>query len=194
MEIPSWRRFLVFACLMVLTPGCTGGGGDAAVPEAPGDEVEAELLTPLQRELLQAHNAVRAGARPTPSPALPPLKWSLRAEETARAWAEECRFDHNTARVRLGENLAASTPGAWTAQEMVENLAAEAQDYDLATGRCTGETCGHYTQLVWRTTTGVGCAMKRCTSNSPFAPDFTTWDLWVCNYTPPGNVEGERPY
>ncbi len=194
MEIPFSRRFLVFACLAVWAPGCADGGGDAAPQRPPGDEVEEARLTPLQRELLEAHNAVRATALPTPTPALERLTWSAWAEETARTWAEQCVFDHNGKRGGLGENLAASTPDAWTAREMVENLAAEAQDYDYATGACSGETCGHYTQIVWRGTTGVGCARQRCTKNSPFAPEFTTWDLWVCNYAPPGNVEGQKPY
>ena len=44
--------------------------------------------------------------------------------------------------------------------------------------------CGHYTQIVWETTQKVGCAKIQCDG----------FDLWVCNYDPPGNWVGEKPY
>lgn len=189
MDSPVSRRFLVLVCIGAWAAGCPGGSDD------PGDTVDPEQLTDFQRELLDAHNAVRAQATPVPSPALEPLAWSPHAEEVAREWAERCRFEHNPDRGHLGENLAATTPGAWTPPRVVTDWASEARDYDYANNRCAaGEVCGHYTQLVWRATTGVGCVVKTCTENSPFAPDFTTWQLWVCNYTPAGNVVGQKPY
>jgi hypothetical protein len=113
----------------------------------------------------------------------------------AAAWAERCLFEHNPDRGHLGENLAAATLDTWTTQQMVAGWASEASDYDYAGNTCAPEKmCGHYTQLVWRSTTGVGCVTRTCTKNSPFGPQFPTWQLWVCNYTPPGNVVGQRPY
>jgi len=38
--------------------------------------------------------------------------------------------------------------------------AAESRDYDYISNRCSG-VCGHYTQIVWRDTKEVGCAMAR---------------------------------
>ena len=68
----------------------------------------------------------------------------------------------------------------------------EAADYSSATNKCApGKVCGHYTQVVWRNTTHVGCATAICTKNSPFGAQFPTWQLWVCNYTPPGNFVGK---
>ncbi len=43
---------------------------------------------------------------------------------------------------------------------------------------------GHYTQLVWRGTRDVGCAKVFCSG----------YMIVVCNYNPPGNVLGLRPY
>jgi hypothetical protein len=78
---------------------------------------------------------------------------------------------------------------------MVGAWAAEASDYDYARNTCAaGKVCGHYTQLVWRATTRVGCATQVCDRNSPFGSRFPTWQLWVCNYAPPGNYVGQRPY
>jgi hypothetical protein len=35
--------------------------------------------------------------------------------------------------------------------------------------------------------------MAKCTKNSPFS-GFPEWQIWVCNYDPPGNFNGTRPY
>ena len=74
---------------------------------------------------------------------------------------------------------------------VVAMWASEAKSYDYATNGCSG-VCGHYTQVVWRSTTSVGCAIQRCATGSPFGG--STWFFAVCNYVPPGNFVGERPY
>lgn len=155
-------------------------------------------------EMVAAHDAVRAGASPAPSPPLPPLSWGESAAATAQAWADGCAYAHNP-RLRelsLGENIAATAPpGRRSATEIVGLWASEAPFYDLASNTCDAAnpaneagTCGHYTQLVWRATTVVGCAKRTCTTGSPFGADFPDWDYWVCDYAPPGNVVGRRPY
>jgi hypothetical protein len=42
------------------------------------------------------------------------------------------------------------------------------------------EDVAHYTQMVWPTTTRVGCAI--------FSAD---WDYLICRYSPPGNIDGK---
>ena len=59
---------------------------------------------------------------------------------------------------------------------------------------CSG-VCGHYTQIVWRSTTEVGCGLRVCTTGSPFdSHPGATWTMVVCDYRPPGNFRGQRPY
>ena len=61
----------------------------------------------------------------------------------------------------------------------------EIKAFDEKTGQCKdGEVCGHYTQLVWKNTTEVGCAKVTCGNQT----------IWVCNYNPPGNYVGQKPY
>ena len=44
--------------------------------------------------------------------------------------------------------------------------------------------CGHYTQVVWRNTREVGCAVARNGSD----------DFLVCRYWPSGNWMGQVPF
>ena len=159
-------------------------------------------------DMVDAQNAVRAdpasvGGSPAPSPALPALSWSSTVAARAQAWADGCVYMHNTTELRdlgYGENIAAAyPPGSLSTVDAVGLWASEAPFYDYATDTCdtanpanTAHTCGHYTQLVWRGTSVVGCGFRTCTTGSPWGSG--SWDYWVCDYAPPGNWVGERPY
>jgi pathogenesis-related protein 1 len=77
---------------------------------------------------------------------------------------------------------------AYPVDNAVSDWAGERRYFDARTGRCRGGECGHYTQVVWRGTTHVGCASAGCPTDGMNAT------VWVCNYRPAGNVIGERPY
>jgi len=49
------------------------------------------------------------------------------------------------------------------------------------------ESWGHYSQMVWKSTTGVGCAVQYCAAGTIFSME--SW-FSVCNYNPPGNMGG----
>jgi uncharacterized protein YkwD len=69
--------------------------------------------------------------------------------------------------------------------EAVDAWAAEAYFYDYDTNKArNNEVIGHYTQLIWKNTTKVGCAKK--------AYDGGEWT--VCRYAAPGNHINKRPY
>ncbi len=151
----------------------------ALVVPAPAQEPRGN---PIASEILGAHNAVRARA------GVPPLTWSKRLESAARQWAESLlakgTFRHRP-QSNFGENLFEIRGARADATRVVRSWAAEADDFNLATNSCRGDAvCGHYTQLVWRDTRQLGCAVARGGRR----------EVWVCNYSPPGNVIGERPY
>lgn len=143
-----------------------------------------------------AHNVVRKFASPAPVVPLAPLTYEQGLVVIAQPWADGCVEGHNSGRLFEGsipgENIAFfSDPSliATTAAEMaVKLLAAEREFYDIATNTCEiGETCGHYTQLVWDDTNLLGCGIVT-SCNAPFPVHV------VCNYFPPGNLIGFAPY
>ena len=177
-------KSLVALCFMVPV-AC------AATTFEPGDYGSSEEPDDM-RGMVAAHNQVRAAAQPAPTPALEALSWSSALADIARDYAQDCRFEHSTS--GLGENLYAESGQTSSPAAVVASWASEAAFYDYANDRCAvGEQCGHYTQVVWSETRRVGCGRARCTSNSPFT-NGQPWNNWVCNYDPPGNYRGERPY
>jgi uncharacterized protein YkwD len=177
---------------LLLLAACSGGTPSEPPPDSGTPDAGLPMLSQAdQQAMLDATNAVRANAMPAPSPALLPLTWSDAAAQHAQAWASGCTFTHSNDS-SYGENIFAATtstsPGG-----VVASWEAEKSDYDYATNQCSS-ICGHYTQLVWRSTTSVGCGVATCTSGSPFSVGGGTWQFWVCNYDPAGNFVGQKPY
>jgi len=141
----------------------------------------------LRRTMLVAHATARALV------GVPPLLWSEELAASARAHAEELardgRFDHvgpTAARPGVGENLWAGSHEAYTYSEMVAAWLSEARDYINAPTPGFSRTgawkdVGHYSQMVWRSTTHVGCAVAAGRQD----------DVLVCRYAPAGNVMGQ---
>jgi len=73
----------------------------------------------------------------------------------------------------------------------VEKWFDEHAAYDYVGNDCDeGKVCGHYTQVVWSSSASVGCGYAEC---GPFSDDLFEVML-VCQYSPPGNYVGEKPY
>jgi pathogenesis-related protein 1 len=164
----------------------SAGAGGSTDPDPPptGEPTSGPLAGTLLR-----HNFVRQNVSPAASPAILDLVWSETIAASAQAYADKCVFEHSKG--KYGENLYAGTaepkgPG------VVDSWASEVSDYDYASGKCSG-VCGHYTQVVWRNSTELGCGYAKCTANSPFGSS-KTWYNWVCQYNPPGNYVGQKPY
>jgi pathogenesis-related protein 1 len=137
----------------------------------------------LRREMLGAHNAVRKKV------SVSPLVWSDQLAELAQNWAttlllQSAPLIHRPQNPN-GENLFEIRGATADPAYVVNAWASEGYDYDYRLNACRGgNKCGHYTQVVWRDTRRVGCAVARS----------STREVWVCNYSPPGNVRGSRPY
>jgi hypothetical protein len=137
--------------------------------------------------ILQVHNAERAAI------GVPAVAWSDEAAAHAKAWAEKLaetgkmRHSPVSDRPGEGENLWIGSAGAYTPAEMAEAWAAEKSHFKYGTYpnlSRDGQVVGHYSQMVWRNTTAIGCAIVRSGK----------WDILVCRYAPPGNFIGAKPY
>ncbi|KAK3227710.1 hypothetical protein Dsin_007572 [Dipteronia sinensis] len=136
----------------------------------------------LAREFLNAHNRVRF------EKGQPPLKWDAKLARTARRWGDErrndCEMRHSSS--PYGENLFWGGQDHWTPTEVVESWAKEQDYYNVLSNGCdAGQMCGHYTQIVWRSTAKIGCARQKCAGGGV---------LVICNYDPPGNYINENPF
>jgi uncharacterized protein YkwD len=126
--------------------------------------------------LVDAHNAHRA------KHCAGPLAWSPKLAQAAQAWADAleaqgCKFGHKP-RNPFGENLAAGTSGTLDGQAVADMWYDEVKLYQFPDGGFSMQT-GHFTQVVWRQTTQIGCGVATCNG----------MDIYVCEYDPPGNVD-----
>lgn len=143
---------------------------------------------------LRTHNCARKTVVPAAAPGLPLLRWSSAIAQTAQAYADRCIWQHSGA-AGLGENLYATAPFGSAQTAAAISWGGEFAHYNYAANSCAaGQTCGHYTQMVWRDSDELGCGISNCSSGSPFGASFPHWTIVVCNYLPPGNFGGERPY
>ncbi|HVT35229.1 MAG TPA: CAP domain-containing protein [Nevskiaceae bacterium] len=160
-------------------------GSRAAAPDEPAD----------YKGMLEAHDTWR---RPVGSP---DLLWSHEAAQQAQAWADElarneCQVHHSSEEQRrgdFGENIYyywSSRPYEGYRRDpatVVSSWGKEIEFYDEQNDEChapAGRTCRHYTQVVWSRTTHVGCGRARCDAA----------EVWVCEYSPRGNIYPVRPY
>ena len=141
---------------------------------------EGNASSAFAREFVAVHNQVRGPL------GVPPLRWSGELAESAQHWADsliETGAFHPRGDHKYGENLFEITGRRATPGEVVRAWAEEARNYDYRSNACSAR-CGHYKQVVWQDTKLVGCAMARDSRR----------EVWVCNYDPLGNLNGERPY
>ncbi|EXB94562.1 hypothetical protein L484_022874 [Morus notabilis] len=134
-------------------------------------------------QFLGPQNAVRKALR------MRPLVWDPRLEKYARWYADKRRYDcalvHSNG--PYGENIFWGSGEGWTPAQAAEAWVAEQRWYRYWSNSCAGgEVCGHYTQIVWRETRKIGCARVTCFGGKGV--------FMTCNYDPPGNYVGERPY
>jgi uncharacterized protein YkwD len=134
-------------------------------------------------ELLAAHNAYRA------SLGLPPLRWSDRLAAKAQRWAVHLAKIGELEHSGPGQNLAMASSGTLSLTQLVALWGSEQAYFtngDFPAISTTGNwmDVGHYSQMVWKATTEVGCGVT----------DDYGREILVCDYDPAGNVMGERAF
>jgi hypothetical protein len=169
------RRPVALALLAISTPAILGA---------------IDLRSNFDARILASHNRERAAA------GVPPLKWNQDLAASAVPWARHLaatgEFQHSPNQAnapRQGENLWAGTVGHFAPEGMISLWIREKRQFrsgvfpnNSRSGRV--EDVSHYTQLVWRRSGEVGCALAR----------GRTEEFLVCRYQTAGNVIGQVPY
>jgi uncharacterized protein YkwD len=125
-------------------------------------------------EILNAHNEYRA------KHGSPPLEWSEELANFARGVCNTCVMKHSGG--KYGENLYAAS--SLTPSDAVKSWYDEISLYPY--GEPSWNTAwGHFTQVVWKETTKVGCYLRTDCHGMPAGPNFLT-----CNYEVAGNMQG----
>ena len=143
-----------------------------------GQNLDSQEIT----QILTAHNKYRLDLD------LPELVWSNNLENSSQKWADKLisrnLFEHSN--TKNGENLFVIIGRDASPIEVVDDWASEKEYFNYKTRKCNGSwyNCGHYTQIIWRDTKEVGCAVSK----------LGTKQIWVCQYNPPGNYTGEKTY
>lgn len=169
---------LLYSFIMLFVFAC---GSDDSSTGTPIDSSTTTLDAVVIQELLDKHNSYRSDV------GVEAILWSEDLAISAQNWADElaenCDFKHSGG--EFGENIWAGTAGAFDPIDVVTSWGSEITDYDYETNTCAeGKVCGHYTQIVWENSTQVGCGTVTCDG----------LDIWVCQYDPPGNFVGQKPY
>jgi hypothetical protein len=119
----------------------------------------------------------------------PPLVWNAQLAQFAQNWANNCTWAHSGG--PYGENLfgmwSSATTTNYTSQTpyAINAWYQEISSYDF-TKPGFYEATGHFTQLVWKSTTAVGCAWNTV----PCMNNGYNFFKFVCEYNPPGNIIG----
>jgi hypothetical protein len=166
-------------------------GALALVSATPFLEGATSLTSNFNQRLLAGHNRERS------SLGIEPLMWDDQLAREAARYAQHLvevgYLVHSKTDIRdpdpEGENLWAGTRGYYGPDSMVGLWVAEKRNFKpgiFPDNSRTGdlEDVGHYTQLMWRSSRAVGCALAHGRYD----------DFLVCRYSEGGNVIGEQPF
>mmetsp|Transcript_65307 Transcript_65307/g.120304 ORF Transcript_65307/g.120304 Transcript_65307/m.120304 type:complete len:341 (-) Transcript_65307:38-1060(-) len=172
---------------------CAGAGGewcDTSSPSPTPTPTPTPAPTPTPspssdapsdlKPTLDQHNIYRKKHQ------APDLTWDDNLMQKAQSWADNCEWEHST--MGYGENLWTAYGVSLDPTKPVKDWYDEIKDYDFNNPGFSSAT-GHFTQVVWKSTTKVGCAVTKCSTLKGLG-----WsDAWmfVCEYSPPGNYQGQ---
>ena len=145
----------------------------------------SQNLDGLNSRILLAHNVARAEV------GAPPLSWdpalAIAAASYGPTLSRMGRLVHSprAGRENQRENLWMGQRGRFGPEQMVGVWSNEKHRFFPGRFPNVSRTgnwsdVAHYTQMIWRTTTHVGCAIYR----------DAAWDYLICRYSPPGNRDG----
>ena len=113
------------------------------------------------------------------------------AQKTANSCKSQGKLVHSGTSYNgqwMGQNLFLMGGAAPTADDVANDWYSENQNYDYSTGKAkkANAVIGHFTQMVWKATKQIGCAV----AIGPWG-NYNPSYYVCCNYFPGGNVSGQ---
>ncbi len=148
-----------------------------------------EMTEELNKEFIDEHNQWRKDVGTAP------LEWSDELAQYASEWGMElgkkCDMKHRPHSGKWkqihGENIFWTSAPQVTPKYVVDSWGSEIKYYKKPKPIDDDFVkYGHYTQVVWKDTKKVGCAIIECKGNKGI--------IVICNYDPSGNWDGETAY
>ena len=184
----------MLSSVYVLPLFATGIFGLPAPQAHPTGSAEAYLSsgTDYQNAVLYHHNFHRQNHGSVA------LVWDATCAQNALIAAQRCNWSHYIPPgVAEGQNIYANNyPGQNVTSAITETwykneFPPMGPYWGKEVPSSVFSSVGHLTQMVWKGTTKVGCVSYDCGTkmimpNGKAYPHFT-----VCNYSPPGNVQGQ---
>ncbi|XP_041078384.1 C-type lectin domain family 18 member A-like [Polyodon spathula] len=172
--------FFFSACVLSDSQGKYHGKQGNSIPPATGLGVKEHF------QIVSQHNRLRSRVHPAPAN-MQKMDWSEKLAVLAHERASSCPLNpaleegHSD---HMGWNIHDFTPGAASFTEVIDLWFHEGQDYNYNSGHCRqNSTCQHYTQLVWATSSRLGCARHLCKKGG------ASKEVFACAYSPGGNWE-----
>jgi hypothetical protein len=174
------RKFRIALCVAL---------GSLCLPASAANMASMSREDVAQR-ILELHNRERAAV------GAPPLQWDARLAQSAATYgpalASIGRLVHSPRATRPGqrENLAMAWTDTTSPEQLVGLWVEEKRlfhpgAFPNVTRTGNWSDVAHYTQMVWKGTTHVGCAVHTAPSG---------WSYLICRYSPPGNIDGKPVY
>jgi hypothetical protein len=181
-------RASLTAIALAFASSATAGERGAVLPQQmvlPSSPQFAGATGELAARLLAVHNRERALVGHAPLQWDPDLAASAASYGPVLASLHHLVHSPRDSRPGQRENLAMAFHGTLAPEQMIDLWSREKRllqpgIFPAVSNTGHWEDVAHYTQMVWPTTTRVGCAI--------FAAD---WDYLICRYSPPGNVDGK---
>jgi pathogenesis-related protein 1 len=177
------------AAAMLLPAGGAVTAQAQQCPASTNATAPSQITDTEQADILRLANGARAEA----SSSIPSLTWDSTLADEAQGWA------NTLAPVTDNGVFLCHTPGifstegetialAYSVPEGVQAWLNEKSNYSYPTPFSLTQPAvyGHYTQMIWKDTTRIGCGKA--------TPGTSSYILLVCRYAPPGNIVGQLPY
>ncbi|XP_018425858.1 PREDICTED: cysteine-rich secretory protein LCCL domain-containing 2-like [Nanorana parkeri] len=138
--------------------------------DTPHSRSRRAILKTDKEEILQLHNKLRGQVHP-PASNMEFMTWDEELERSSEAWAQECMWEHGPTNLlmSIGQNLAVH----WGRPPLTHLF---------------------HLQIVWATTTKVGCAVNNCKRMNVWGEIWENAVYLVCSFYFRGNWIGEAPY